>query len=88
MTNYNAPAELYTGRNELAGRDGRYQKFPSLAEAVRYTIEELSVDLQQGSVLDAEQVRYEGAAIRGLYFADGYPLQRAYLRMARPGEGS
>jgi len=88
MIDYNAPAELYTGRNEVAGREGRYQKFPSLAEAVRYTIEDLSVDLQQSSVLDAERVRYEGDAIRGLYFAEGYPLRRAFLRMARPGEGS
>jgi hypothetical protein len=88
MTDYNAPAELYTGRNEGSGQDGRYQTFPSLAEAVRYTIEDLSLDLQHDSVLDSEQVRYEGDAIRGLYFAEDYPLRRAFRRNARPEASS
>ena len=88
MTDYNAPAELYTGRNQGSGREGRYQKFPSLAEAVRFTVEDLPLDLQRDSILDAEKVRYEGGAIRGLYFSEGYPLHRAFLRTAKPGGSS
>lgn len=85
MTDYNAPAELYTGRNQGSDREGRYQTFPSLAEAVRFTVEDLPLDLQRDSILDAGKVRYEGDAIRGLYYSGGYPLHRAFLRAAKPG---
>jgi len=78
VTNYNVPAELYPGRNHNSGRVARYQRFPSLAEAVRYTVEELPVALQQGSLVEADEVRYNGEAIRDLYFSDAYPLRRAY----------
>ena len=79
MTNYNAPAELYPGRNHKTRSVSRYQRFPSLAEAVRYTIEELPLSVQPGSMLEAEEVRYDGGAIRELYFSEDYPLQRAFM---------
>ncbi len=85
MTNYNVPTELYPGRNHRFGPRGRYQRFPSLAEAVQFTVEVLPVALQQGSVLEAEEVRYNGDAIRDLYFSDTYPLRRAFLGTAKPG---
>jgi len=79
MTNYNAPAELYPGRNHKAGRVSRYQRFPSLAEAVQYTMEELPQSLRPSSLLEADEVRYDGAAIRSLYFSEDYPLRRAIV---------
>jgi hypothetical protein len=78
MTDYNAPAELYPGRHHSSPRVARYQRFPSLAEAVQFTIEELPVGLQASSLIEAEEVRYGGDQIRSLYFSDGYPLRRAF----------
>ena len=79
MTNYNVSAELYPGRNHKSGRVARYQRFPSLAEAVQYTMEQLPVSLQPSSLLEAEEIRYDGEAIRALYFSEDYPLRRAYV---------
>ena len=78
MTDYNAPAELYPGRRHGAGRVARYQRFPSLAEAVQYTIEELPAGLQPSSLVESDEVRYDGDAIRELYFSKDYPLLRAF----------
>lgn len=80
MINYNAPAELYPGRHHSSPRVARYQRFPSLAEAVQFTVEELPVGLQASSLIEAEEVRYGGDAIRGLYFSESYPLRRAFTQ--------
>jgi len=80
MTNYNAPAELYPGRHHSAPRVARYQRFPSLAEAIQFTVEQLPVGLQASSLIEADEVRYGGDAIRGLYFSHDYPLRRAYAQ--------
>lgn len=88
MTDYNAPAELYPGRNHKSGRVARYQRFPSLAEAVQYTMEELPASLQPSSLLEADEVRYDGAAIRSLYFSEDYPLRRAHMDHVAAGKPS
>ena len=88
MTNYNAPAELYPGRNHKSGRVSRYQRFPSLAEAVQYTMEELPPSLQPSSLLEADELRYDGAAIRALYFSEDYPLRRASSGQMAEGKAS
>lgn len=79
MTNFNAPAELYPGRNLKLGRGSRYRRFPSLAEAVQFTMEELPLPQQSHSILEANELRYDGQAIRELYFSADYPLRRAYV---------
>lgn len=86
MTNYNAPAELYPGRHHSAPRVARYQRFPSLAEAVQFTVEELPVGLQASSVIEADDVRFGGDAIRSLYFSESYPLRRAFTQSAKGEE--
>lgn len=82
MTNYNSPAELYPGRHHKLPRVARYQRFPSLAEAIQFTIEELPVGLQASSLIEADEVRYGGDAIRDLYFSENYPLRRAFAHNA------
>jgi len=79
MTNYNAPAD-YPGRHHSSSRVARYQRFPSLAEAVQFTVEELPPGLQASSLIEADEVRYGGDAIRGLYFSENYPLRRAFTQ--------
>lgn len=83
MTNYNSSAELYPGRHHSSPRAARYQRFPSLAEAVQFTIEELPVGLQASSLIEADETRYGGNAIRDLYFSEAYPLPRAFAHNVR-----
>ena len=72
---YTAPAELFPSRR-YAKSLARYRRFPNAAEAVRYIIEEQPESWLIGSTLDIDGKRYEGKAIRALYEADGYPLER------------
>lgn len=85
MTNYNASAELYPGRHYRHIRLARYQRFPSLAEAVQYTIEQLPLNVQPSSVVESDEVRYDGDAIRQLYFSNDYPLRRAFASSPATG---
>lgn len=88
MTDYNAAAELFPGRNHSAPRVARYQRFPSLAEAIQFTVEQLPAALQAGSLIEADEIRYGGEDIRSLYFSDDYPLRRAFSQNApRKGAG-
>lgn len=72
---YNRPAELFPSRR-YAKSLARYRRFPNAAEAVRYIIEEQPESWLIGSMLDVDGARYEGKAIRALYDADNYPLER------------
>ncbi len=72
---YTTPAELFPSRR-YAKSLARYRRFPNAAEAVRYIIEEQPESWLIGSTLDIDGKRYEGKAIRALYEADGYPLER------------
>ena len=72
---YTAPAELFPSRR-YAKSLARYRRFPNAAEAVRHIIEVQPESWLIGSTLDIDGQRYEGNAIRSLYDAEGYPLQR------------
>ncbi len=72
---YSRPAELFPSRR-FAKSLARYRRFPNAAEAVRYIIEEQPESWLIGSTLDVDGNRYEGQAIRALYDAAGYPLER------------
>lgn len=72
---YSRPAELFPSRR-YAKALARYRRFDTLAEAVRYVIEEQPAAWLVGSTLDCDGGRYEGAAIRALYEAEDFPLQR------------
>jgi hypothetical protein len=73
---YSRPAELFPSRR-YAKSLARYRRFDSLAEAVRYVIEEQPDSWLIGSTLDCDGDRYEGAAIKALYESERYPLERA-----------
>ena len=74
--NYAASAELFPSRR-YAKSLARYRRFPNAAEAIRYAIEEMPAAWLVGTFLDIDGKRYEGRAIRALYDAEGYPLERA-----------
>jgi hypothetical protein len=88
MTNYDAPAELFPGRNHRTPRVARYQRFPSLAEAIQFAVEVLPLGLQASSLIESDEIRYAGDAIRNLYFSEDYPLRRAFTRNISTGVGT
>lgn len=71
--NYDAAAELFP-----SGAHGRvsYRRFDTLAEALRYAVEELEPRLLGGAFIEAEELRYGAPEIRALYQAQAYPLSR------------
>ena len=73
---YKASAELFPSRR-YAKSLARYRRFPIAAEAVQYVIEQMPAAWLIGTYLDIDGARFEGKAIRALYDAEAYPLERA-----------
>jgi hypothetical protein len=74
---YAAPAEIYACRSRGSSpRPVTYRRFDSGAEAIRYAIEELPSEVLFGTVLEANDERFDAANIRKLYDSEAYPLQR------------
>ena len=74
---YDAPAEIYSSQGFGARkRPVTYRRFPSSAEAIRFTIEQLPQIMQRGTVMEVGDDRFEFAAIRALYDSEHYPLSR------------
>jgi hypothetical protein len=72
---YRAPAELFPAPSHRRG-PLRYQRFDSLAEAVRFAQEEMTAAERLGTLIEADEIRYMGQEISALYDAAGYPLAR------------
>jgi hypothetical protein len=72
---YASPAELYPAPAHRRGAL-TYHRFDSLAEAVRFASEELTAEQLAGAFIEADEERYDAAAIAGLYRSDGFPLAR------------
>lgn len=75
--NFSAEAELFPPRhNKFSDRHFRYRRFATLAVAVRFAVEELPAEVLFGSVIEADEERYDAPAIRRLYESSDYPLDR------------
>jgi len=74
---YGAPAEIFACKSRGASpRPVTYRRFDSGAEAIRFAIEELPANVLFGTVLEANDHRYDAKQIRNLYDSERYPLQR------------
>lgn len=76
VPSYDAPAEVYANRLRAAKRPLFFRRFGSVAEALQFVVERLPPGMVN-VVVEADEERLEGAAIRALYDAGGYPLPRA-----------
>lgn len=72
---YTALGELFPGKRAKFS-PVRYQRFNTAAEAIRFAIEEMHPELLNGSTLEVDERRFDGAGIRALYDAEDYPLKR------------
>jgi hypothetical protein len=74
--NYTAPADLYAFPGGGRRKTMFYRRFLSVAEALQFAVEQPPGRALR-IVIEAEERRYEGAALRALYETDAYPLPRA-----------
>lgn len=73
---WSKPAELYSSSATFGARKSRYMRFPSLAEAIRFAVEDMPQAQMRALALESGDDRHEGEAIRALYYAPDYPLGR------------
>jgi len=74
--NYNAPADLFPARSKAGRRPVGYRRFSTAAEAIRFAVEQMPFVFLDGTILEIENVRVDGAGIRVLYESVDYPLVR------------
>lgn len=74
---YASPAGFFAGRRLGGSISGpRYKRFDSMAEAIRFAIEELPGSQLRGAILEVGGARFGSSEIRSLYDAAHYPLPR------------
>jgi hypothetical protein len=74
---YQAPAELFPGKNTHArSRVVKYMRFDRAADAIRFAVERLPAVLLLGANMEVNEKRYDSRGIRRLYDHADYPLQR------------
>jgi len=73
---YGAPADLFPARSRHGRRPIGYRRFATAAEAIRFVIEQMPVEFLDGTILEVENDRVDGARIVTLYDSADYPLVR------------
>jgi hypothetical protein len=66
------PARSKTGRRPVG-----YRRLGTAAEAIRFAVEQMPFELLDGTILEIESVRVDGAGIRVLYESVDYQLVKA-----------
>jgi hypothetical protein len=75
---FTAPAELFPAKGRGMRRGiVSYKRFDSAADAIRFAMEELDPVWLFGAILEVDDARFDGMAIRDLYASELYPLKRS-----------
>jgi hypothetical protein len=75
---FQVPAEVYASRGRgTAKRPMTFYRFASAAEAIRFVMEKLPVEMLHGTIMEIGEERFIGNYIKRLYGSDQYPLARA-----------
>jgi len=70
---FDAPAELYTGRQSREGRAHPYRRFASLTEAVRFAVENQPAALPC-TTIESEDHRLQNREISAAYESEAFRL--------------
>lgn len=73
---YDAPAELYPGRNRKSAKKVGYRRFDTAADAIRFAIEDLPELLLLGACIEINEQRLDYKDIQALYASERYPLKK------------
>jgi hypothetical protein len=73
---FDAPADLFPARTRLGRRPIGYRRFDTAAEAIRYAVEQMPSEFLNGTVMEVDSERIDGAGIRHLYESKDYPLTK------------
>lgn len=74
---YAAPAEVFASRSRgSTPRPVAYRRFITGAAAIQYVIEKLPSEFLFGTIIEANEQRFDAAQIRKLYDSKSYPLER------------
>jgi hypothetical protein len=74
---YGAEADLFPSKGRKHQRQVfKYQRFVRAADAIRFAIEELPVEVLVGTYLEIDEARFDSRAMRRLYDSIEYPLTR------------
>jgi hypothetical protein len=73
---YDAPAELYPGRNRKSIKKVGYRRFETAADAIRFAVEELPALLLLGAFIEIDERRFGCKDIQALYESERYPLKK------------
>jgi hypothetical protein len=65
--NLNQPAELYTAKGSGKKQSVVYRRFPSVVEAIRFAVEDMSPELLSRTILEVDELRFDGDQIREFY---------------------
>ena len=74
---YGAPAELFASPRRVGRSALKYRRFATSAEAIQFVVEELPPLIQNGTVLEVGEERFETEEIHELYNNPRYPLKRS-----------
>jgi hypothetical protein len=73
---YGAPADLFPARTRFGRRPVGYRRFETAAQAIRYAVEQMPSEFLDGTIIEVDSERIDGARIRDLYESQDYPLRK------------
>ena len=74
---YSAPAELFLAKRTKSSREN-YRRFATVAEAIRYAVEDLPALRTLGAFMQVGDERFNGDQIQRLYDDSDYPLRKSF----------